>query len=131
MAACTGGGEGDGTSGESAYAPAQLRHAHGGGRSRPAYRANHPRTCRYFDYTGVHASRAGSVEGSSQASSTIEAADESRCRRKRVTPTGPMTKAIQQFLRSLQQRNASPNTILAYTKDLNGFVVYIGEEKPA
>jgi integrase/recombinase XerC len=48
-----------------------------------------------------------------------------------VTPTGPMTKAIQQFLRSLQQRNASPNTILAYTKDLSGFVGYIGEEKPA
>ena len=42
-----------------------------------------------------------------------------------------MTKAIQQFLRSLQQRNASPNTILAYTKDLNGFVDYVGEEKPA
>jgi integrase/recombinase XerC len=42
-----------------------------------------------------------------------------------------MTKAIQQFLRSLQQRNASPNTILAYTKDLSGFVGYIGEEKPA
>jgi integrase/recombinase XerC len=42
-----------------------------------------------------------------------------------------MTKAIQQFLRSLQQRNASPNTILAYTKDLNGFVAHIGEVKPS
>jgi integrase/recombinase XerC len=42
-----------------------------------------------------------------------------------------MTKAIQNFLRSLQQRNASPNTILAYTKDLNSFVEYIGEVKPA
>ena len=46
-------------------------------------------------------------------------------------PEGPMTKSIQQFLRSLQQRNASPNTILAYTKDLNSFVADIGEVKPA
>jgi integrase/recombinase XerC len=44
---------------------------------------------------------------------------------------GPMTKSIQQFLRSLTQRNASPNTILAYTKDLNSFVAFIGEEKPS
>ncbi len=42
-----------------------------------------------------------------------------------------MTKSIQAFLRSLQQRNASPNTILAYTKDLNSFVAYVGEVKPA
>ncbi len=48
-----------------------------------------------------------------------------------MTAVGPMTKAVQQFLRSLQQRNASPNTILAYTKDLNGFIAHIGEEKPA
>jgi integrase/recombinase XerC len=48
-----------------------------------------------------------------------------------MTAIGPMTKAIQNFLRSLQQRNASPNTILAYTKDLNSFVEYIGEVKPA
>ena len=48
-----------------------------------------------------------------------------------MSAAGPMTKATQQFLRSLQQRNASPNTILAYTKDLNGFIDYIGEEKPA
>src|SRR3954467_14715556 len=44
---------------------------------------------------------------------------------------GKTTKAIQQFLRSLMQRNASPNTILAYTKDLKGFVAYVGEVKPA
>jgi integrase/recombinase XerC len=42
-----------------------------------------------------------------------------------------MSKSIQQFLRSLQQRNASPNTILAYTKDLNSFAEYIGDVKPA
>jgi integrase/recombinase XerC len=48
-----------------------------------------------------------------------------------MTAIGPMTKAIQNFLRSLQQRNASPNTILAYTKDLNSFVEYTGEVKPA
>jgi len=46
-------------------------------------------------------------------------------------PDGPMSKSIHNFLRSLQQRNASPNTILAYTKDLTSFVTYIGEVKPA
>ncbi len=45
--------------------------------------------------------------------------------------TGPMSKAVQLFLRALQQRNASPNTILAYTKDLTSFIAYIGEVKPA
>ena len=48
-----------------------------------------------------------------------------------MSATGPMTKAVQQFLRSLQQRNASPNTILAYTKDLTSYVAYVGEVKPA
>jgi integrase/recombinase XerC len=47
------------------------------------------------------------------------------------TRTGPLSKSIAQFLRSLQQRNASPNTILAYTKDLGSFVEHIGETKPA
>jgi integrase/recombinase XerC len=42
-----------------------------------------------------------------------------------------MAKAVQQFLRALQQRNASPNTILAYTKDLTSFISYVGEAKPA
>jgi integrase/recombinase XerC len=46
-------------------------------------------------------------------------------------PDGPMSKSIHNFLRSLQQRNASPNTILAYTKDLTSFVTYIGEVKPS
>ena len=46
-------------------------------------------------------------------------------------PDGPMSKAVHNFLRSLQQRNASPNTILAYTKDFNSFVTYIGEVKPS
>jgi integrase/recombinase XerC len=48
-----------------------------------------------------------------------------------MTAPGPMTKSVEQFLRSLQQRNASPNTLLAYTKDLNSFVAFIGEVKPA
>jgi integrase/recombinase XerC len=45
--------------------------------------------------------------------------------------TGAMSNAIQRFLRSLQQKNASPNTILAYTKDLSSFVAFIGEVKPS
>lgn len=48
-----------------------------------------------------------------------------------MTAPEPMTKSVENFLRSLAQRNASPNTILAYTKDLAGFVGYIGEVKPA
>jgi integrase/recombinase XerC len=43
----------------------------------------------------------------------------------------PMQKAVTQFMRSLRQRNASPNTTLAYRKDLAEFVKYIGPiEKP-
>jgi integrase/recombinase XerC len=43
----------------------------------------------------------------------------------------PMQKAVIQFLQSLRERNASPNTILAYGKDLAEFVKYIGPiEKP-
>lgn len=47
------------------------------------------------------------------------------------TLSGPLGKAVQQFLRALQQRNAAANTILAYTKDLTTFVEYIGDAKPA
>jgi integrase/recombinase XerC len=42
-----------------------------------------------------------------------------------------MQKAVTQFLQSLRERNASPNTLLAYGKDLAEFVKYIGPiEKP-
>ena len=44
----------------------------------------------------------------------------------------PMQKAVIQFLQSLRERNASPNTMLAYGKDLAEFVKYIGPiERPA
>jgi len=36
-------------------------------------------------------------------------------------------KAIDQFLRSLRERNASPHTIKAYTGDLDNFSAYIGQ----
>jgi integrase/recombinase XerC len=43
----------------------------------------------------------------------------------------PMQKAVIQFLQNLRERNASPNTILAYGKDLAEFVKYIGPiERP-
>jgi integrase/recombinase XerC len=48
-----------------------------------------------------------------------------------MSTPGSLSKAIQLFLRSLQQRNSSPNTVLAYTKDLNSFVAFIGELRPA
>ena len=52
-----------------------------------------------------------------------------------VAPTnslsGPLGKAVQQFLRALHQRNAAANTILAYTKDLTSFVGYAGDAKPS
>jgi len=47
------------------------------------------------------------------------------------TKLSPMQSAVLQFLQSLRERNASPNTILAYGKDLAEFVKYIGPvEKP-
>lgn len=47
------------------------------------------------------------------------------------TKLSPMQKAVIQFLQHLQELNASPNTILAYGKDLAEFVKYIGPiEKP-
>ncbi len=47
------------------------------------------------------------------------------------TKLSPMQKAVTQFLQSLRERNASPNTMLAYGKDLAEFVKYIGPiEKP-
>jgi integrase/recombinase XerC len=47
------------------------------------------------------------------------------------TKLGPMQKAVIQFLQSLRERNASPNTMLAYGKDLAEFVKYIGPlERP-
>jgi integrase/recombinase XerC len=42
------------------------------------------------------------------------------------TKLSPMQKAVIQFLQNLRERNASPNTILAYGKDLAEFVKYIG-----
>jgi len=48
-----------------------------------------------------------------------------------VTKLSPMQKAAIQFLQNLRERNASPNTILAYGKDLAEFVRYIGPiERP-
>ena len=37
-----------------------------------------------------------------------------------------MEKAVDQFLRSLRERNASPHTIKAYTGDLDNFAAYVG-----
>jgi integrase/recombinase XerC len=42
------------------------------------------------------------------------------------TKLSPMQKAVIQFLQNLREWNASPNTILAYGKDLAEFVKYIG-----
>jgi integrase/recombinase XerC len=41
-------------------------------------------------------------------------------------PKGPVQKGIQQFLRSLRERNASAHTIKAYSTDLEQFSQYIG-----
>src|ERR1700747_2488111 len=38
-------------------------------------------------------------------------------------------KSVQQFLRALRERNASPHTIKAYTGDLTSFATYIGSRK--
>ncbi len=44
-------------------------------------------------------------------------------------PRGPIEKAIAQFLRTLEQRNASIHTITAYRKDLANFAAYAGEAR--
>jgi len=38
-------------------------------------------------------------------------------------------KSVQQFLRALRERNASPHTVKAYTGDLTSFAAYIGPRK--
>ena len=42
--------------------------------------------------------------------------------------TTTVEKAVAKFLRSLQERNASPHTIKAYTNDLAGFAAYVGPQ---
>ncbi len=44
-------------------------------------------------------------------------------------PRSPIEKAIAQFLRTLEQRNASIHTITAYRKDLANFAAYAGEAR--
>ncbi len=41
----------------------------------------------------------------------------------------PVEKGVADFLRSLTERNASANTVLAYTKDLRNFVAYVDGER--
>jgi integrase/recombinase XerC len=44
-------------------------------------------------------------------------------------PLTPAGSALQEFLRSLAQRNASPHTIKAYRSDLAEFVLFVGPEE--
>jgi integrase/recombinase XerC len=43
-------------------------------------------------------------------------------------PSTAVEKCVADFLRSLTERNASPNTVLAYTKDLRNFLAYVDGE---
>lgn len=46
-----------------------------------------------------------------------------------MKPDTRIGKIVEQFLRSLRERNASPHTIKAYTGDLENFAAYIGSRK--
>jgi len=46
-----------------------------------------------------------------------------------MKPQTQVGKSVQQFLRALRERNASPHTIKAYTGDLTRFAAYIGSRK--
>jgi site-specific recombinase XerC len=46
-----------------------------------------------------------------------------------ISPT-PAEEALQAFLRTLAQRNASVHTIKAYRTDLSEFVLFIGPDRP-
>lgn len=46
-----------------------------------------------------------------------------------MKPDTRIAKIVEQFLRSLRERNASPHTIKAYTGDLENFAAYIGSRK--
>lgn len=50
--------------------------------------------------------------------------------RRAAGATTALGRAVRNFLDSLRQRNASPNTVLAYTKDLTSFVEFMGDAKP-
>ena len=119
-----------GTSRLTAHAAPQLRNSYGGERRRPAHGADHPRPCRHLDHAGVHPPGARSPEpGASRASP----AGEARCRQSgRVRMSQPaattVEKAAAKFIRALQERNASPHTVKAYTNDLAGFAEYIGPQ---
>ncbi len=106
------------------HAP-QLRHPHGGERSRSEDRANPARARRYLDHPGLHSPRPWPAESS--PSRPPSAGHQEGCQMKPQP-----THLADQFLAMLaHERAASPHTLRAYQREVGNFAAYLVAQRGA